>query len=82
MKCPTNIEHMPEGATHWAPETDNWLEGWYRLEDGLWYHVNQYWASDVDERPYGMPADAWKNKGSPVLTRPLWDLVEIKDLTK
>ena len=82
MKYPTNISHMPEGATHWAPETDNWLEAWYRFEDGLWYQVNQYWAYDVAERPYGMPAAGWKGAGVPVLKRPISDLTSVEDFVK
>lgn len=80
MKTPTNISNAPKDATHWAPETDNWLEAYYRLENGLWYHVSDYWASDVDERPWGMPAQNWKNNGSVRLKRPTTDLIPIEEL--
>lgn len=80
MKKPTNINNAPKDATHWAPETDKWLECYYRLEGGLWYHVNDYWASDVDERPYGLPAQNWKNNGELKLDRPLNDLIPLEQL--
>lgn len=78
MNRPTNIKHAPKDATHWAPETDDWLEGYYRYQDGKWYHVNYYWASDVDERPTGLPAQSWKNDGTDTLLRPLTDLVPLE----
>ena len=27
----------PEGATHWAPEVDDWLAAWHKQVDGRWY---------------------------------------------
>ena len=80
MKTPTNINHAPADATHWAPETDDWLEAYYRHENGLWYCVSDYWASDVDERPYGMPSKSWKNDGQESLKRPLTDLIPLEKL--
>lgn len=77
MNKPTNIEHAPKDATHWAPETNDWLECYYRYENGLWYFVNYYWASDVDERPTGIPAHAWRENGVEDLLRPMTDIIEI-----
>lgn len=80
MDKPTNIANAPKDATHWAPETDKYLECYYRLENGLWYHVNDYWASDVDVRSYGLAAQNWKHRGSHVLHRPLTDLIPLEKL--
>lgn len=77
MNKPTNPTNAPKNATHWAPETDHWLESYYRFENGLWYQVNDYWASDVDERPYGLPAKSWKNDGKEKLERPLSELIKL-----
>lgn len=75
---PTDINNAPKDATHWAPETDDWQECYYRFDNGLWYQVNNYWASDVEERPYGHPAKHWKVFGMKELKRPMTDLVAIE----
>ena len=80
MNKPTNINNAPNNATHWAPETDQWIESYYRLEKGLWYCVNDYWASDVDERPYGRAAKKWSLDGVPLLQRPFNDLTPLSEL--
>lgn len=80
MNKPTNINNAPKNATHWAPETDRFLEAYYRHENGLWYVVSDYWASDVDERPYGYPAKNWNTGGEPTLKRPSTDLIPLEQL--
>lgn len=80
MVIKPDLSKGPKDATHWAPETDKYLECWYRLEAGLWYCVNAYWGDDVDERPYGMPAKAWKTIGKPTLDRPTTDLIPVSEL--
>lgn len=80
MKKPTNIKHAPADATHWAPEQDEWVEAYYRKDrDGLWYCVSDYWASDVDQRPHGFAAQAWRKKPIYPLSkmRPLDQLILI-----
>ena len=77
IKLP-KLANAPEGATHWAPDSDGWAESWYRLEDGLWYCINDYWASDIAERPYGMAAKSWKEDGAEKLIRPLEELAKLK----
>lgn len=79
FKPEPNMSHKPEGATHWAAQTDDWLECWYRLENGLWYMITEYWATDIAERPYGMPAKSWKEDGVTELKRPLSDLVNLNE---
>lgn len=76
---PTNINDAPSNATYWAPQTDDWVECYYRLENGLWYIVNAYWASDVTERPYGRPAKAWNENGFPELIRDVNELILLEN---
>lgn len=82
MKSPTNINNAPKDATHWAPETDQWPECWYRFEDGLWYTLCDYWADAIDEYPWSPPAKNWntKSKGVLVLKRPLTELIPLEKL--
>lgn len=76
-----DLTKAPKGATHWAPDTGQWCECWYRLENGKWFVINDYWASDVDRE--GSPAgDSWYNKSADKLVRPMADLVEIPKVNK
>lgn len=61
----------PTGATHYAPESSDWLESWYKLVDGEWYGVNTYNAYRVSEVGLGV----WEHYGK-TLQRPMADLVE------
>lgn len=33
----------PEGTTHYGPDSDDWHESWYKLEDG-WFFFNKFHA--------------------------------------
>lgn len=76
MGTKPDISKAPPGATHWAPDSGQFCESWYRQEGDLWFCINDYWASDVTERPYGRPAKQWND--NPVrIQRPMSDLIEL-----
>ena len=34
----------PAGATHWGPESEDWLECWYRLSERGWeVYIPEHW---------------------------------------
>lgn len=79
MDTKPDISKAPPGATHWAPEKDQFAESWYRYEGDEWFCVNDYWASDVTERPYGHAAKKWANDAIR-LKRPMSDLISLDTL--
>ena len=47
----------PEGATHWGPDTDKWIAGWYKIDEGpcfFWMSGNgwvlEYGGNKLDGR--------------------------------
>ena len=80
MLIKPDLSKAPEGATHWAPDTGEWCECWYRFENNLWYIINDYWASDVVERPWSGAAKAWKENGFTRLKRPITELIPVSEL--
>lgn len=48
MKIEVDWTKAPEGATHYCPETDLFLEAWYKKVDGRW----MYWFVDGDHGWY------------------------------
>lgn len=72
-----DINRAPPGATHWAPDTMDYASAWYRKAPEGWYVVNDYWADDVYERPYGRAAINWNEKVYVELCRPEGDLVSL-----
>lgn len=77
MATPYDIDRAPEGATHWAPDTLDYAEAWYRKAPEGWYVVNDYWADDVSERPNGRAAINWNTQVYVDLCRPESDLIRL-----
>lgn len=63
-----DMSKAPQGATHWAPETNDYEESWYKFDGQSWSGVNAYWADHLPTRWYGYGVS---------LKRPMSDLVEL-----
>lgn len=78
-----DISKAPKGATHWAPDTDQYIGGWYRIEGDIYHFVNGYWASDVEERPHSKASQRWfkgEGKNTSDIPRPMTDLIPLEQL--
>jgi hypothetical protein len=63
-----DLSKMPEGASHWAAETDDHMEAWYKHDGQSWSCLNTYWAAENPNSWYGLGTS---------LKRPMTDLIKI-----
>jgi hypothetical protein len=59
MSDKVDWDSAPEEATHWTPETSEWLSSWWKEEPDGWYskktiHDTHNWFYEKRDKPYNV----------------------------
>lgn len=73
-----NLSRAPKGATHWAADSGEFVESWYRYDGSNWYCINDYWSDEV-EVTNSRSHHKWYYEPQK-LNRPVTDLISLESL--